>query len=505
MGAFICQLSETDWLVSREIGVYGNREGSDRTGKIVYFTKTPKGDEIIQSIIEDLIGMRKGDTVLFHVIDTSERESTIHGVYRVREEPFYDNTEKIWESSPHFIYPYRFCFEPHPDHMELCKYDASILVSEFYRSIENRDIRSVLTLEREVRGAAHAVKKITVEDAEVIAKLLYRDFHSRHIEEPVVFQPKQLRMSPLRTHIQRIGEIEFAIKALVTYQLGQKKPELTEFIPACRTGQYDFLIESFIGQTMRKPTDILCISSDSEKAVTIVEAKTDQAAMNDLVQSIKYQELFKLRNIDKDSLTYQMSICLLAQRFHQELVHYAFVRNIFVPSEETILLKYTPSQNGKDATFAPQTLLKPVLILPRTYPEIRIADLHGEASSNPNKLYATLSKKTAPKTGIEFGFSDRNVITLAKFYLYHGKRIPLGLVLVYETPGKCDAEDFIKFMSCLRKEARNFRGDMMSIEPVIIARDYGALVDFFIEKYNKYEIHAGRLPISAYILSQNTK
>ena len=153
--AFICQISEKDWLVSREIGVYGNREGSEREGKIRYFDS---GSPTIQSIIEDLIGMRKGDLIFFHVIERAEEESSLHGVYRVREEPFYNNKVRLWKSNPKLIYPYRFCFEPHPEHIELCKYDANIPVSEFYMSIESRDVRSIFTLEREVRGAAHAVK-----------------------------------------------------------------------------------------------------------------------------------------------------------------------------------------------------------------------------------------------------------------------------------------------------------------------------------------------------------
>lgn len=502
MGAFICQVSETDWLVSRKIGAYGNREGSDRDGKVVYFNETKKGDEIILSIIEDLIGMRKGDTIFFHVINTAEGESAIHGVYKVREEPFYNDETKFWESSPHFVYPYRFCFEPHEDHIELCRYDASTLVSEFYRSIENRDVRSVLTLEREVRGAAHAVKKIAIEDAEVIVKLLYRDFYYRHVKEPIDFQPIQMQMSPLRNYIRRIGEIEFAIKALLAYELGQGKPEIIQFIPACKTGAYDFLIESFIGQTMRKPTDILCISSDSERTVTIMEVKTDQANMQDLVQSLKYQELFKLRNMDKGSLNYKMSICLLAQRFDQELVNYISLRNNFCSWEEMILLKYKPNQDRKGAIFALQVLPKLLFRMSKSYPRIKISDLVSEASSNANRFYGTFGKEIPPRTGIEFKSSDGNVIILQKYYFYKGRKIPLGHVLTYEVRGKCIAEDFAKFMNRIRWEADIFQGDFTSVEPIIVAEDFDDFVNFFIEEYNKYETRARRQPISVYTLSK---
>jgi len=501
MGAFICQISEKDWRVSRKIGVYGNREGSERNGKVVYFAKSEKGDQIIQSIIEDLIGMRKGDIVFFHVIETTEGESSIHGVFNVREEPFFNDKVKLWKSSPHFVYPYRFCFEPHPEHAELCKYDASILVSEFYRSIENRNIRSLTTLEREVRGAAHAVKKITREDADEIVKLLYRDFHHRRLQDPVDFKPAQMQMLILRNYIRRIGEIEFAIKALVSYELGQRHLNLIQYIPACRNTDYDFLIETFIGQTMRRPLDILCIGSrDSEKLVTMIEAKTHRAYMNDLIQALKYNEMFKLRNIDRGSLTYKMSTCLLAQRFDPELTNYVSVRNVVLPHEEMILLKYTPIKNGRGATFLTEGPSEPSFISSRTYHKIDSRELLSKISVDPNDFYAAFSdKKIAPKTTIKFKSSEKDTIVLQKYYQQDEQRIPLGHVLIYEFNGACTLKDLAEFMNRVREEAEKFQGDFMAVEPIIIASDYNKLVKFFIEKYNKYETRVRRKAISAYL------
>ena len=507
MGTFICQLSETDWLISRKIGVYGNREGSERNGKIVYFADMKKGigEQIIQSIVEDLVGMRKGDTVFFHVLETAGGESSIHGIYSVREEPFYNDDVKLWKSNPYLIYPYRFCFEPHAEHIELCKYDVSILVSEFYKSVENRNIRSVLTLEREVRGAAHAVKNISSDDSEEILKLLYRDFDSRRSKDPVDFKPLHLEGLSLRNHIRRIGEIEFAIKALVAYELGQRESNLVKCIPACRNEEYDFLIESFVGQTARKPTDILCISSGGlEKVVTVVEAKTDLVQMDDLIQSLKYQELFKLRNIDKDSLTYKMSICLLGQRFHQKLINYTSIRNMVLPWEEIILLKYTPTQNGKNATFAPQSLAGRVLpAMPKVYPEINIRHLLSQISSSPNRLYPVLGKKIPPRTDIELKYSKENIHILQKYYSCNRQKLLLGHILIYEIHRTCILEDLSRFISNIYEEANKFQGNFMAIDPIIVAENYDDSVKFFIDQYNTYETRAGRQTISAYMLSKN--
>lgn len=503
MGAFICQISETDWLVSRKIGVYGNREGSERNGKVTYFAKKKRGEVTIQSIIEDLVGMRKGDSVFFHVIGKARGESSIHGVYRVRQEPFYNDALKLWESSSYFVYPYRFCFEPHPQHIELCKYDANTLVSEFYKSVESRNIRSVLTLEREVRGAAHAVKKISSHDAEEILKLLYRDFHCSRLEDPIDFEPLELEGPSLRNHIRRIGEIEFAIKALVAYELGRRDPDFVKYIPACRNAEYDFLIESFVGQTARKPTDIVCISSrDPEKAVTVLEAKTDLVQMDDFVQSLKYQELFKLRNVDKGSLAYETSICLLGQRFHQELLNYVSIRNNVLPWEEVVLLKYTPTQSGHSATFASESLAKPFLPQKsKAYPRIDIQHLRSRMHSATTGLCSMLGMTLLPGMDLELQSAKEDVHILARHYRRSGQEFLLGHVLIYQVDGTCGLDDLTTFVKHVHGEAEKLQGSLMAVEPIIVAKKYDTAVTLFIEKHNQYETRAGRRAISTYVSS----
>ena len=76
--------------------------------------------------------------VFFHTIKSKEGESSIHGVYRIFSEPFYEENS-LWKSSPYFEYPYRFLFEPHPDYKDLCDHDSSILVTNSigYRKSRN--------------------------------------------------------------------------------------------------------------------------------------------------------------------------------------------------------------------------------------------------------------------------------------------------------------------------------------------------------------------------------
>lgn len=500
---FICAISEVDWLVSREIGVYGNREGSERNGTVKYFAETKKGDETIQSIIEDLIGMKKGDCVFFHVIKSQERESSIHGAYRVREEPFYNDIKKLWSSNQNFVYPYRFGFEPHPEYDELCKYDTSILVSDFYRAIENRNIRSILTLEREVRGAAHAVKNITTEDANEIIRLLNRDFHLRHSKKEINFNPVQIDMEPLRNKIYRIGEIEFSIKALVAYQLGRRDPNLIKYLPACGSGNYNFLIESFIGQTSRKPTDILCINSDAQvKTVTIIEAKTDLAQIDVLIQSLQYLDLFKLRNIDKGSLNYKISICLLAQRYHKDLINYTAIRNLIMPSEKIFFLRYIPSEDGKDASIMPYPLPDPLMKLDVKYPEFNLQDYTSLVTSDPSRFYQLFGRTKIQKVTIEFKESKNNTKILEKFNMVNGEKSILSYIIIFEVNGDCSIDDFKNIMHIIQEEENKYKHRLINIEPIILAKNYDERLKFFIENYNSLETISGHQPLLVFTISK---
>jgi hypothetical protein len=492
--AFICQISEEDWIVSRSIGVYGNREGSERKGKVKYFSPN---STTVQSIIEDLIGMRKGDLIFFHVI-RGGRESSIHGVYRVRGEPFYSSQKLNWKSK-FFVYPYRFSFEPHPEHAILCKYDASIPVSQFYAAIEMGTIRSIITLEREERGPAHAVKTITREDAREIIKLLYREFPKRSVQQPINFSPIQISGAPLKNHIKRVGELEFSVKAVIAYKLGQEDPDFIQLIPACRTIKYDFLIQNYIGQTMRRPVDFICIGyGNSVKMISIIEVKKGVAGLDDLFQLLSYQEIFRIRNVGRDESNYNFSPCLLAREFQIELINYCYLRNMFIPWERITLIKYNPVSGGRDATFTVQTLQRPTHLISKPH-SLRGKINISEILSNPQEFYYTLKEGLIGKTSVEVLSSEENVILLRKYHQVDGST--LGYMLIYIVPRKCDVNEYIKFMKCLYERAENTKEKFMAIEPILISRGYDSLVTSFIEQYNDYETQAMRQPISYYISS----
>ncbi|MCD6512457.1 MAG: hypothetical protein J7K61_02510, partial [Thermoplasmata archaeon] len=207
MGAFICTISERDWEVARRMGVYGNRRYKEGTNNRLK-------DNQILSIIRDLISMKEGDLIFFHI----RGRQTIHGVYEVRDSPFYEEN-RIWNDSIE-IFPFRFLFKPHFRYRYLAEYDANIEVHSLYEYIDERKIKSLVTLENERNIEARGVRKILKEDAEILIKLLHRDFKLRKSPNKYTFSPYfPENPKPLKDLVFKVGRIENAIKAVIMYNL----------------------------------------------------------------------------------------------------------------------------------------------------------------------------------------------------------------------------------------------------------------------------------------------
>jgi len=252
---------------------------------------------------------------------------------------------------------------------------------------------------------------------------------------------------------------------------------------------------------VRRPTDIFIQGDLSGKTtVTILEAKVDMAKMPDLAQVLKYQEIFKLRNIDRGSLGYAMSTCLLAKRFHQDLIGYSFVRNMVLPHEEIILLKYAPTQNETDAKFMIQELESHVGSIANSYLTIASREPLLELSSDPNKFCSIFTDKRFPsRTRLESRLHEADIVILRRCYVNKDERKYLSHILIHDVHGSCDVPSLRKFMDLVRKEANESQGRFIAVEPILLASDYNDEVRMFIQRYNDYETEAGHHPISAYI------
>jgi len=342
VGAFICSISDRDWETTLTKGIYGNRTGNIRGGFYKDFDPKTK-----YSIIRDLVGMKVEDVVFFHILGR-DKPSSVHGIYSIRGDPFYDES-RIW-GDDFEVFPYRFLFSPHPKYRYLCDYDANIEVTDFYELIENRRIWSLATLENEVNIEARSVRKIGEDEANEIIRLLHRDYRQRRRQERVRFDLVQLPIDviPLYNAIGDIGRYENSIKAFLMYKLAQGDPYLLNVFG----GVTDFMNEVFIAQTTRKTIDILCINRvEGMSTYVICEVKTGKCDTKGLSQVLYYMDLFKQKDL-VDINSDIIAGCLIGRAFDEHVIEYSRERNRQGVNGSLILLKYQPSVNGRKATFS---------------------------------------------------------------------------------------------------------------------------------------------------------
>lgn len=339
MGAYICTISERDWDTARELGVYGNRFEKKEDGRTL-------GDSQKLSVIRDLISIKKGDIIFFHI----KGRRTIHGVYRARSCALWDDKE-IWNDPHEEVFPCRFLFEPHPNHEKLCLYDAHISVSSLYELIDQGGIRSLVTLEFERNIEARAVKRIFIDDAKKIIRLLYRDFKKEKEVNFNLYTPN--KYIPLKDKVFRVGGLENAIKAVISWKLAYNDKEVKLF---GLEEQYDFANEFFVAPTTRKNLDFLC---ESEGLYVILEVKKETCDEKALRQSLYYADLLDQRPWANKN--FKKIVVLIGKKFNDEIKKYAKLINKINNFNEVRLIKYIPINNGKWAELREEKYVQSIL------------------------------------------------------------------------------------------------------------------------------------------------
>lgn len=336
-GAFICTLSEEDWIKTRELGVYGNRFYKEGTSQKL-------GDVQQLSIIRDLISMRECDIVFFHI----RGKKTIHGIYKVRKSAYYDDECKIWDNSLE-LFPYRFLFEPHPDYKYLAEYDANIEVHSLYEFIDRGEIKSLVTLENEQNIEARGVRKILIEDAKILISLLHRDFKYRKTNQKLPFNPytPSNNVRSLKDCIYKVGKIENAIKAVLMHELAYNPSLVKKIFLGLEVDpdKIDFVNEFFIAQTTRKSIDIYITYKNSH---ILIEVKTDKVDENALKQALYYRDLLSQRpwiDTERDKI----KVVLVGKRFVNTLLD--SIKKLAKINNGIQLIQYKPISDGKWGEF----------------------------------------------------------------------------------------------------------------------------------------------------------
>ena len=335
MGAFICSISPRDWPIALKKGIYGNKLYKKGSKELL-------GDVQQLSIIRDLISMKNDDLVFFHVIG----EKTVHGIYQVSKEPFYDET-KIWDDEFE-SFPYRFQFKPHPDFRELCLNDACISVHSFYEIIDKGEIRSLVSLEFEQNIERRSIRRLLSIDTKQIIKLLLRDFSRDKYREKINFEYHQTTdFEPLNDKVYRVGSIENAITAVIMYELSEDTSNFKKIIGL--KGKCDFANEFFVAPTTRKAIDIFT-TWDTQTA--IIECKSKKVDVFGLQQGLYYRDLIYQQNwYDK---TNKIILILVGSSFHKDVIK-AVVHLNKIEQFEIKLIKYNPIENNKWGNFSDET------------------------------------------------------------------------------------------------------------------------------------------------------
>lgn len=330
VGAYICTISAWDWYTARSKGVYGNRYDYKDNG-------LPLSDSNKLSIIRDMISIREGDIIFFHI----KGEKKIRGIFQARSNAFFD-TNPIW-NNPYDNFPVRFLFASKSDLFLHYNADAEIKVESLYEIIDQNMIESLVTLENEQNIEARAVKRIFLTDAMRIIRLLYRDLNY-HVYTNLKFQPYFPRNPiDLRNKIDHVGRYENAIKSIISWMLANKDKSLLEPLDLC--SNFDFVNEFIIAPTTRKAIDFLI--KTSEKFI-IIEVKNNRCDLNTLKQVLYYSDLIDQRPWSRKR---EKIVVLVGQRFSRELIDKTDKINRFMRHVQIKLIKYEPILQNRWAIF----------------------------------------------------------------------------------------------------------------------------------------------------------
>lgn len=483
MGGFVCQVSDTDWPISRVKGIYGNRKNKpDST------TQLRPQDQL--SVIRDLIAVRPGDLIFFHVIGKEFGISGLHGPYTPSSNPFYDNSP-VWKNQKE-VFPFRFLFKPYPGYEAICDADMSVRVSDIYQAIEAHQIWSLATLENERNIERRAVRKISFSDAQTILNIFLREFRlSGHKVSSSVISTVPANIIPMRTQVGNVGRYENAVKALLMDKLADSHPSLTAIFP----NYVDYMNETFVAPTTRKLMDVLVVSTinEDDRHYYIIEAKNSNFKLGELRQLMLYIDLFRQRAIfhpGKDKI----SACALAAKFAPDTVKFRNMHNTFSPYDPVILIEYKSAGQSKDALFAelPGTVSLPqnpsITPIPWGTPS-PIKDIIANVTYGlpccPNNGYVSRNLIKQP-TNNSFIIEEKNTLT--------SRVISLCYAFVWDKV--FSTSTFHDFMKILYEEVApitsyNFR----AINPVIISRGYEPLTLNYIASYNDLSV---RRPILVY-------
>jgi hypothetical protein len=309
MSYHILLTSKENFEICIERGVYGAIESAS--------------DKVNSEVISCILGIKPGDFIFFYV-----KNLGIYGLWRVTNEPFYDE-EKIW---PNFNqkYPFRFCFEP-----VIRRFTKPVVLSDI---LDLKDKGKIWTFD-----LGSLTKKnqytITTDEGKEIIRLLLRNnpifIPAEKIKNP--YRPKKTESINLFLKCDHKGRIQYEGLLNAWFMKSFRENKLKNLI-----GDYkDFI--NYVPTSFNKVMDLFLTHVTPIDSVeilhkfTCIELKTDIVTEENLKQIIRYENWLMRKLADGDSEMVQS--ILVGFDFDKKVLDYREKRK-FIEEKSVRLIKY---------------------------------------------------------------------------------------------------------------------------------------------------------------------
>jgi hypothetical protein len=316
MGAHIFLVGENNFDICVKRGVYG-----------CVFPSTEKNRA---EVIAGILSIQSNDLVFFYV-----KNRGIYGLWKVIDEPFYDET-KVWDNDQQ-LFPYRFCFQSTVGH-----FPKPVLLSDV---LDLRDKGRIWTFDLNPVQQKNQYK-ITMDEARELLRLILRN-------NPIRNQPQHV--SDPYVPITR-EKIEPSIKSVKGSQLQYEGWLNAWFMASLAKGELKNIFGDYreflnlVPTTFNKVMDVFLThvtsidSIDVTYKYTCIELKIDRATESDLSQILRYEDWLARKLADGDNEMVQS--ILVASRFTDSVIDYIQKRKLI--EEKTVnLMSYRVTENDK--------------------------------------------------------------------------------------------------------------------------------------------------------------
>ncbi|HMS40934.1 MAG TPA: hypothetical protein PKE69_11955 [Pyrinomonadaceae bacterium] len=360
----ICYSNPKAWEISYKTGIYGN---VTIERNIVPPAKQEEEDARyvrgLWGLFIDLTALKAGDKVFFYV----KESQLLKGVFEVVDDSFFCQDDLFKDNNK--SYPFRFYFR------EIKHYDKSIPASELASLIENGQLISISSFERDIQGSFRGIRQITNDEGLILEKIFSRlnpksdsnktlsyDYEEINDELEIIevvnslkdgetfSTPVRLNFSTLpvvaKNQKEYICQNENALKGFIFYCLRRGLNNVIEDIEV--NNFTECLMEFPMMKAQQYSADILCIYRNEDNFphyYSFIEIKRNsKIKRTHLSQLLHYMKTF---SVSKKVLFKSVEGIYISNNFDDEAKKYLTERNE-VEKEDTIrLIKYTVNNLGQ--------------------------------------------------------------------------------------------------------------------------------------------------------------